>query len=118
MGNKVIFFGYKEDVVFVYSLLDVLVLPSLSEASPMSLFEAQSLKVPIIGSNIPSISEFVDQKNDLLFNPNDAKDLSTKIALLVSKKKSLSHSGHVHKVLQDHSLRKYLDELYRIYRYE
>ena len=53
-----------------YGLFDIFVLPSKVEGTPISLLEAMASGKAIIASNLPSISEIVENGRDaLLFNP-------------------------------------------------
>jgi len=81
--GKVIFLGYRKDTVFIYSLLNILVMSSLSEASPMSVLEAWAVDVPIVASNVNGLNEIIfNNKNGLLFEVKNSHDLSEKIELI------------------------------------
>ena len=115
--DKVIFLGYQEDMVNFYSLLDVYVMPSLSEASPMAFYEAQAYGIPIIGSNVPAIDEFIiPYENGLLFEVKNYKDLSDKLntiyknSILRAKINKFSIKN-----IQKYSLDNYLKGLKEIY---
>lgn len=43
--------------------------------SPMKIFEYMATGVPILGSNIGSISEVLSQENSFIFDPNDAETI-------------------------------------------
>jgi len=87
LQDKVIMTGHREDVHEILSDFDVFVLPSREEALGTSLLEASSCGVPVIGSKVGGISECVrEDKNGLLFQPQDAKDLQTKILTLMKDK--------------------------------
>ena len=59
-------------------------LPSYSEAYPITLLEASSAGLPIISSNLECIKAIIlDGKNGLLFSPGDEYDLSNKIMTLL-----------------------------------
>ncbi|MBS3198662.1 glycosyltransferase [Turicibacter bilis] len=58
----------------------ILVLPSYSEGLPLVILEAMSQGVVVIGSNIPGISEIIDDgENGLLFKVRSSEDLVNKI---------------------------------------
>ncbi len=71
------FLGKKseEEVMEYYQKADCLVFPTLCyENSPNVIHEAQSFGLPIIASNLGSISEFVkDGENGFLFEPGDTQ---------------------------------------------
>lgn len=86
--DKVVFLGYIEDILKIYKLIDVLVIPSRSEASPMVFYESQALGVPIIASHIPDLNELIkNNENGLLFEPGNEKDLAEKINLVHNNRK-------------------------------
>jgi glycosyltransferase involved in cell wall biosynthesis len=59
----------------------VLVFPSICyECSPMTIIEAFACGLPVIGSNLGSIPEYVDhRRTGLLFQPGDAEDLAQSV---------------------------------------
>ena len=71
---------------------DLLVLPNSAKdkmslfTSPIKLFEYMASKRPIVASSLPSIKEIlIDNKNAILFEPDDHIDLAKKINLALSK---------------------------------
>lgn len=81
--DKVIFLGHIQDIRLIYSLLDSIVVPSISESFGLVILEAQSFKIPIIASNIPAINEIIkDEENGLFFEQENEKDLAKKIKIL------------------------------------
>jgi len=84
LKEKVLFPGYVdyEDLPYLYILSKMLVMPSLFESISIPIFEAFALKVPVCTSNILALPEQVGDAA-LLFNPNDEKDISDKINILL-----------------------------------
>jgi len=84
--DKIIFLGYINKPERIYPLLDVLVMPSLSEASPMSLYEAFAMEIPVIARKIPQFEEYIfNEKNGLLFK--NQKELINNIKRLKKDEK-------------------------------
>jgi len=82
------FFGYIPDAYRFLNGIDVFVLPSLSEGSPLSLIEAMVAGKAIIASNIPAIREIVeDGKEALLFDPHNPQQLKNLILTLYNNPK-------------------------------
>ncbi len=52
-----------------------LVLPSLKEGHPLILFEAFSYKLPVIATQVGSVSQFVTKDNGYLIKPGSSKQL-------------------------------------------
>ena len=49
-------------------------------SSPLKLFEAMACGVPVIGSDLPGVSEIIrDGENGFLFRPDDFRELAGKI---------------------------------------
>ncbi|HLD10689.1 MAG TPA: glycosyltransferase family 4 protein [Candidatus Nanoarchaeia archaeon] len=77
--NGVNFLGYiyNKNLKYVYSLADVLVLPSYYENFPISIIEALNCKCKVIGSNVGGIPEILDK--EYLFEAGDIKGIKEKI---------------------------------------
>lgn len=92
ISEKVIFTGYRDDIVDVMSALDALVLPSLEEPLARVLIEALALKVPIVASRSGGTPEIIkDGETGLLFPPKDSEQLAENVLQLLSKKKLAQH---------------------------
>jgi len=77
VGDKVVFTGYKKEASRFLKLIDILVLPSVSEGLPLSLVEGMREKVIRVGSNIPGINEVIaDGETGFLFPSGDADSLA------------------------------------------
>ncbi len=68
-----------EHVAALYQASLFCVIPSTFEGSSQPVIEAQMLGVPVICSNLPSISELVAERTGLLFDPLDSRDISAKM---------------------------------------
>jgi glycosyltransferase involved in cell wall biosynthesis len=67
----------------MYGKFDLMVLPSIMEAVPISIMEAMMLGVPVVASSVGGIPEIIDDGvNGLLVPPNDAGSLAQRIAWL------------------------------------
>ena len=67
----------RRDLLRMYRLGDVFVLPSFVEGLPIALLEAMAMKVPVISTNINGIPEaIVDGETGLLVEPYDAEGLA------------------------------------------
>lgn len=52
LTNRVVFLGLRSDPTEIMSILDALLLPSLSESFPLTLVEAQALGIRCVASNV------------------------------------------------------------------
>jgi len=83
LNDHVIFTGFVPNAYRLLNAIDIYVLPSLSEGSPLSLIEAMTAGKAIIASNIPAIREIVeDGKEALLFDPQSPEQLKNVILKL------------------------------------
>lgn len=94
--KRIIWHGYISDRKAIAKLLKsayCIVLPSLWEGLPLTLFEALASARPVIVSRIPSMNIINENKNALFVNPADSADLSKKIILLIKNKKKANLIG-------------------------
>lgn len=81
-----------------YGAADLLIVPSFAESFGLSALEGMASMLPIVASDIGSLSELVhDGKNGFLFKPGKADDLAEKIERLIhdkSLRKKMGHEGH------------------------
>lgn len=92
LENNIIFsgfFGYKE-IPKLYSIADLLILPSLEEAQPLVLLEAMAARVPIVTTSLDPIKEVIkDGENGMLVRPKNSEEIS-KAAIKIMKDNKLT----------------------------
>lgn len=83
--KSLLFTGYipDEDLVALYSLCDLFILPSLHEGFGLPALEAMSCGAPVIASNATSIPEVVGCQ-DALFDPTKPEAIAEKIVYALS----------------------------------
>ena len=82
LGNEIIFEGNIDhnDLVKYYSSADIFVRPSFSEGQGISFLEAMAMKVPIIGTSVGGIVDFlVDRETGLFCQVNNPQSIAEKI---------------------------------------
>ncbi|MFA5073578.1 MAG: glycosyltransferase family 4 protein [Nitrospirota bacterium] len=73
---SILFTGFRRHVVDLYHIMDIFVLPSFIEGSPMALLEAMASRTPVIATRVGDIPNMiVHQKTGLLVEPGDAAGL-------------------------------------------
>ncbi len=83
LEKEIYFTGYQRNIEEWLPILDIFVLPSLMEGTPMALLEAMSLGIPVIASSVGNIPRIIDSGiNGILVNPGDCKGLSKSIEML------------------------------------
>lgn len=84
LGNHVLFLGFREDIHDLLKVMDIFVLPSLSEAMPLCLIEAMACSLPCIASNVGGISEVIDDGVTGFIIPHaDPQTLADRITYLL-----------------------------------
>jgi glycosyltransferase involved in cell wall biosynthesis len=74
--DKVLFLGYRRDVPRLLRAADLFVFPTHFEGMPLALLEAMAHHVPVVASDIESIMEIVEHRQQgLLFQVGDRNDL-------------------------------------------
>lgn len=88
--NLVIFAGQLDelDLLKAYNLSEFSILPSLGEATGLTILESMAAGRPIVASRLPTIDEFiVHEKDGLLFEPGHPEKLANSIISLMSNLK-------------------------------
>ncbi len=84
LGERMIFAGFRKDIAACYSALDIFVLPSLLEGTPMALLEAMSAQVPVIATRAGGVGRIISHgENGLLACPGNAEELASAITALL-----------------------------------
>ena len=102
LKEKVVFAGMREDIPEMLNIMDMFVLPSLTEGMPMALLEAMASQTPIIATKVGAIPKIIDNGHSgLLIDPNDVIQLSRAIVnLLKSKEKAQSLSQNAYNLVK------------------
>jgi len=76
----ILFTGTRTDVARLYGMMDVFVLPSLTEGLPMALLEAIASKRPVVATRVGGIPQVLAEgSSGRLVNPGNAKALARAI---------------------------------------
>lgn len=108
----------RKEIANILARSSIFVFPSLREGMPLSVLEAMSCGLPVIGSRVVGLKNLVvDGYNGLLVPPKDPKSLADAITLLITDsilKKRLSKNAREY-ILRKHSYTQILPKLQRIY---
>jgi glycosyltransferase involved in cell wall biosynthesis len=85
--EKIIFAGFREDIAAILSFINICVIPSLTEGSPLALLEAMAMSKPVVAAFVGGMREIlVDGETGLFVPSKDPKALSEKIIYLLKNK--------------------------------
>jgi glycosyltransferase involved in cell wall biosynthesis len=86
IAEQVHFLGVRRDISNVLSSLEIFVLPSLAEGSPLALIEAMMAQKAIVASMVGSIPQMLQDKvSAMLVPPGDVSTLSSTITTLLEQ---------------------------------
>jgi glycosyltransferase involved in cell wall biosynthesis len=84
LDNDVLFLGHRGDAPDVLQVMNLFVLPSLSEGIPMVLLEALALARPVVATRVGGIPEVIeDGASGLLVNPGSDEELADRCITLM-----------------------------------
>ena len=79
--------GWQRDLKTIYSLLDIVVLTSLNEGTPVSLIEAAACQKPIVSANVGGVSSIVQHEtNGYLVHNHNKSDFINFLEKLIQNK--------------------------------
>lgn len=116
--ESMVFTGYQADVARVQSMFDVQVFPSLWEGTPLTLFEAMSMGLPIVSTPVDGLGEVLrDNENALLVPTKNSEALAENISRLI-KNPSLSQkiSDQAKKESSKYSIENAVKKLQKLYK--
>jgi glycosyltransferase involved in cell wall biosynthesis len=120
--DKIVFAGYRSDLLEVYSTCDIFLMTSITEGLPNTMLEAMSMGVSIVSTNVGGIPELVEEgKTGFLFDIGNTVNLAEKIIYMITNRalrESLSTAGRerIEKVFSFdrrlHIIEKYYADIY------
>jgi glycosyltransferase involved in cell wall biosynthesis len=84
IADRVLFLGWRRDLERIYADLDVAVLTSANEGSPVSLIEAMASGVPVVGPRVGGVPDVIDDgTTGMIAPPGDADAVAARILRLL-----------------------------------
>ena len=84
ISDRVLFAGFRNDIPVILSIIDIFVIPSITEGSPLALLEAMAMGKPIVATNVGGIVEILrDGETGLLVPSKDPEAIAEKIVHLL-----------------------------------
>lgn len=94
VDGHVRFLGLRQDIPRILALLDIFVLPSLSEGLSMAILEAMVAGKPVIATDVGGNPELVeDGKTGCLVPPQNSQALADRLVLLLTDKERALYFG-------------------------
>ncbi len=119
LKDSVIFTGYVPENLkpSYYRAADIFVLPSLSEAFPLTLLEAGAAGLPIIATDVGGVSDILhDGINGVITKTGDPEDLAGKIVSLLDDDELREKLGKKGQMLaEQYSWEKVAEETEKVY---
>jgi glycosyltransferase involved in cell wall biosynthesis len=82
--KRLIYLGYRENVVEYIKASNLLVLPSLYEGMPNVILEALAVGTPVLATGVYGIPELIEDRiNGLLVRPRDAGEIAAGISAMI-----------------------------------
>lgn len=96
MSHRIKLLGQRDDIPELINILDISVLSSDSEALPMSIIESMAASVPVVATNVGSLSELVfDGVNGYIIPPNSSRDLAQAILKIIGNSTLAKNMGEM-----------------------
>jgi sugar transferase (PEP-CTERM/EpsH1 system associated) len=118
LGEKVIFYGYRDDTEKIMCESDIFVNSSFYEGISIAILEAMKESIPVIATSVGGNKEIIeDNFSGLLVPNNDAEKFSKAIVELVNDFEKRKRIGQNSKVIVSNrfNLNKTLDDYARLY---
>jgi glycosyltransferase involved in cell wall biosynthesis len=94
LADAVAFLGWRTDLVNIYAALDVLVLSSVSEGTPVAMIEAMAARKPVVATSVGGVPDLVsDGTTGLLVAPGDPGVLAEAMIRLARRPEARAAMG-------------------------
>jgi len=119
IARRCLFLGYQDDVAALYDAIDVLLLPSANEGTPVSVIEALAAERPAVATRVGGVPDVIrDGVDGYLVDPGDIDELAERLARLARnplERAKMGAAGRA-RVLERYTVARLVedtDELYR-----
>lgn len=118
IGERVVFTGARSDIPELLSMMDVFVLPSLTEGQPMALLEAMAAGKAIVASDVGDVKKLLkDGQLGAVTRPGDPASCSSGILHYLDDPSAAEKTGAMaqKEAVERHSSGKMASEYLRVY---
>jgi glycosyltransferase involved in cell wall biosynthesis len=117
--RRCLFVGYQQEVARFYDAIDVLLLPSANEGTPVSVIEALAASRPAVATRVGGVPDVIREGIDgFLVDVGDTDALADRLAELASNpglRARMGADGRAH-VLPRYAVTRLVDDVDRLYR--
>ena len=102
----------------IYRMADISIVPSLIEATSLTVLESMATGLAVIASDIPGINELIkNYQNGLLFPKSDPEELAEKLAYLITNRERINMLGELARkyVVQNYTWEKIAQKTLNVY---
>lgn len=100
LKNNVSFLGYQREVRSLLHQSDIYVCASNYESSPVSIWEAMSMELPIVSTDVGDLPEYIiNDKNGYIVDKNDYIAMSNNIIKILSNKNLKNSMGKLNRTI-------------------
>lgn len=119
LNSRIIFTGYRNDVLDILKSSHIFVLCSRYEGLPYSILEAMALKLPVVATDVTGTSELViTNKTGILVPPENTDAIAQAMIYLIrhpEKRIKLGLAGYTH-VFENHNLKTMIHSTEQFYK--
>src|SRR3954447_11417007 len=119
LGGRLIWAGFRRDIVDVLFASDLVMLTSDHEGTPVSLIEAQAASVPVVGTDVGGTRSAVrDGETGVLAAPHDVRGLAAAAAAILEDRELAGRMGAAGRryAVSRYTLDRLVDDHDRLYR--
>jgi glycosyltransferase involved in cell wall biosynthesis len=117
--KRCLFLGYQDDVARFYDAIDVLLLPSANEGTPVSVIEALAARRPAVATRVGGVSDVLrDGVDGFLVEVDDPEALAARLAELAADPERRAEMGAAgrERVLTRYAVERLVDDVDGLYR--
>jgi len=119
LEKEILFIGRVPDIREYLGIMDIFLMTSISEGTPLVILEAMAMEIPTVATNVGGVSEqIIEGETGILVQPRDVKGISEAIIYLLKNDKISKEMGKKgrHQVEQLFSLEKCVQGHKNIYK--
>jgi glycosyltransferase involved in cell wall biosynthesis len=119
VAQRCLFLGYQDDVARFYAAMDVLLLPSANEGTPVSVIEALAAGRPVVATRVGGVPDVVrDGTDGFLAEVGDTDGLAAHLVELArdpDRRTEMGERGRA-RVFERYAVDRLVDDVDRLYR--